>query len=398
MNIAIVGAGAIGCFLAARLSDAGHDVTLVARPGQAEALNRDGLALRDRHGHVTRYRPRAAVAAPEDAQLVLLAVKTQDVAEACRALAPRLHGAPVVALQNGVQGDHIAAEILGGAAVLGAVVLCAVEYLRAGEVSVQFAGWLVLGETTGPATARTRAVAATLRDALPVYLSADLAGVRWSKLIFNLNNALCAATNLPLAALTQQPLGRLLSVAVMKEGHAVARAAGLRLDHGLYGLTPRALRQDPNAALVALLQGTLSALLVALPERAARGVLGAMGRAQARRAPMYFSTWQSIARGRPSEIEYLNGEIARLGARVGLPTPYNTRLVAAVHAVEATRRFVTLEELLPAHAPEPVFSDAYAGEAPEVVDDGDGAAAAVAGLRASAQGADRRRKGDRDEV
>lgn len=350
MKIAIVGAGAVGCLLAARLSEAGHALTLVGRPTQVEAISSNGLLLHDPRGNATRYRLNAVLALREHPDLVLLTVKTLDVEQACRQIEPYVGGVPVVTMQNGVQADHMAAAVLGREAVLGAVVMCAASYLQPGEVSVQFAGWLIVGEPFGGVRGRTRAIAAVLSGAMPAYLTSHLWRARWSKLVFNLNNAICAATGLPLPEIAQTPAGRHLSIAVMKEGYRVARAAGLRLDHGLYGLTPRALRQDPNAALIALLQGTMSTVLATLPERAAMSVAALAGRSRLSRLPIRFSMWQSIARGRPTEIEYLNGEIVRRGHEAGLPTPYNTRLVAAVHEVAESGRFLTIAELLPSHA------------------------------------------------
>jgi hypothetical protein len=133
----------------------------------------------------------------------------------------------------------------------------------------------------------------------------------------------------------------------MKEGATVAHAAGVRLDHGLYGLTPRALRQDPNAALIALLQATMTAMLALLPERAAERVIAAAGRSRLGNLPVRGSTWQSIVRGRPSEIDYLNGEIVRRGRRLGIPTPFNSHIVDVVHEVERSHTFRRVEELLP---------------------------------------------------
>lgn len=350
MRIAIVGAGAIGCSLAGPLSARGHDVTLVGRPAQVEAIQRDGLTLVDPHGLLRRYRLDAVTALAQRPDLVLLTVKTQDVAAACAGLLPIAQGVPVVAMQNGVRGDHLAADVLGHEAVSGAVVMSAAMYLEPGVVTVQFPGWLIVGEPFGPVGARTHMIARVLRGALPTYVTRHLERVRWSKLISNLNNALCAATGLALPALMRRPNGVPLALRVMREGCAVARAVGIRLDHGLYGLSPRALVRDPTAALIALLQSGVTTVLTALPERAALAVLSAASRSRLNQLPIRGSTWQSIRRGRPSEIAYLNGEIVRLGSERGVPTPYNARLVAVVGTVEATRRFVPLDDLFPAAA------------------------------------------------
>lgn len=350
MRVAIVGAGAVGCLLAARLSRRGHQVRLVGRRDQVEAVNRAGLALCDQRGVTTHYELPAAETLTERPDLILLAVKTQDVAQACRETLPLARGVPVVAMQNGIQADHLAAEVLGREVVVGAVVMCAATYLQPGQVAVQFSGWLIVGEPFGRMGRRTQAIARVLGDAVPTYTTRHLGRVRWSKLISNLNNALCAATGLPLTEIAGAPAGRRLPLRLMKEGYQVARAAGLHLDHGLYGLTPGALRRDPNAALIALLQASMTVALATLPEPAAVGLLSAASRSRLNRIAVRGSTWQSIVRGRPSEIDYLNGEIVHLGQRLGVPTPYNTHILNVVREVERTGVFRRIEELTP---PEP---------------------------------------------
>lgn len=347
MKIAIVGAGAIGGFLAARLDTHRHDVTLVGRPAAVDAIATNGLLVRERDGRERRHRLRAVERLETSPDVVLLTVKSQDVPAACQELLPVAAHVPVVAMQNGVRADDLAAAVLDPRLVLGAIVMCAVSYTQPGEIEVQFPGWLILGEPSAPPRARTRQIGALLGDAVPTYLTRHLNRTRWTKLIFNLNNGLCAATGLTLPEVGASALGRRLSVRVMREGVGVAHAAGIRLDHTPYGLSPRALRQSPTLALVALLQGTLNRALEALPEAAAVRVLGAASRSRLNRIPLRGSTWQSIARGQPSEIEYLNGEIVATGKRVGIDTPYNARLVEVVRQVERDHAFRALEDLLP---------------------------------------------------
>ncbi len=355
-RVVIIGAGAIGGMLAARLAERGVRVALVGREVQVEAIRREGLRLREPAGFVRRFPLPATVSAAEALAgerpgLVALAVKTQDLAQACRELAPHLAGlpgVPVVTLQNGVQADELAGAALGQERIVGAVVMCAASALEPGQVEVQFPGWLVVGEPFGPVRRRTRQVAEVLGTAVPAYVTENLTGVRWSKLISNLNNGLCAATGLLMGELLEDPAGRALPVRVMKEGYVVARAAGVRLDHGLYGLGRRALGQGRRTAAIAVLQSVMTLVLAWLPERAATAVLVAAGRTGLGRLPVRGSTWQSLVRGRPSEIDFLNGEIVRRGEALGLPVPYNRRVVEVVHQVERTRRFVPVAALWPA--------------------------------------------------
>jgi 2-dehydropantoate 2-reductase len=347
MKIAIVGAGAIGGFLAARLDARGHEVTLVGRGAGLTAIRNGGLLVRQADGSERRVELQAVERLDERPDLVLLTVKTQDVTAACQALMPLADGVPVVALQNGVRADELVAAVVGRDNVLGAVVMCAVSYTQPGEIMVQFPGWLIAGEPFGAPRARTRQIAGVLAGAVPTYSTANLLRTRWTKLIFNLNNGICAATGLTLPEVGQQELGRGLSVHVMKEGIAVARAAGIHLDHSPYGLTPGALRQNARVALLSLLQGGLNTVVERLPERAAVGALGLASRSRLNRVAMRGSTWQSIARGRASEIDYLNGEIVVRGKELGIATPYNARLVELVHQVERDQQFRPLEDLVP---------------------------------------------------
>ncbi len=365
MRIAIVGAGAIGCYLGARLASQGHDVLVQGRPEQAAAIRSRGLTLRYTGGREERQQlrvTRALRAEPDFApHAILLAVKTQDAAQACAPLDGYAVEAPVVTLQNGLRADEIAASVVGRGRIVGGVVMSAVAYLRPGEIEAQFPGWLTLGEPWGGSSRRVSALRDVLRDATPTFVTSDLLGVRWSKLISNLNNGLCAATGLPLPALAQAPLGRRLSLAVMREGAAVARAQGVRLGHSFSGLSLRMLRENPATALVAALQGLMPLALGALPWPVAEGLIGLAARSRLGRLPVRGSTWQSIARGRPTEIEYLNGEISQRGHALGIPTPVNDAVTRAVRQVAETREFVRLEELATARLPRAPASRAKGG-------------------------------------
>jgi len=368
MRIVVMGAGAIGCYLAARLSDAGEQVTLVGRTDQVATISAQGLLVRDSRDDARSRAGGMATAArryqlPAVAQLadvapgtdlVLLAVKTQDVSDACRELRVwRDAGGmgqktPVVALQNGLRADALAAQELGAAVVVGGVVMCATTCTQPGEISVQFPGWLIIGEPFAPVRDRTRKIVRALNNtAVPTFLTRDLRAVRWSKLITNLNNGICAATGLTMPEVARTPAGALIAARVMQEGRRVAKAAGAHLDHGLYGLSPRALRRDGSAALVALLQSGMNGVLASIPDTAAARLLALAGRSKLGNLPIRGSTWQSLARGKPSEIAYLNGEIVRLGAEHAVPTPYNTRLVALVHEIERGHAFYPLAALEP---------------------------------------------------
>ncbi len=308
-----------------------------------EAITRDGLWLTER-GRASCYRLDAVEKVEARPDLVLLAVKTPDLVAACQAIHPHLAGVPTVTLQNGLQADAMAASVLGPDVIVGAVVVCAATHLAPGKISVDVPGWLVVGAVGREREGRARQVARTLGTAMPTYLTGNLNGTRWAKLIANLNNGLSAATGLPLATLARDPSTRLLLVYVMREGHQVARAAGVQFDRHLYGLTAR----NPQLVPVALMQSLVSSHLPAmLPPAALGALLGMAARGPLGGLELRGSTWQSLVRGRLTEIDFLNGEIVLQGSMRGVPAPFNARIVELVYAVERTSRFCAPDDLWP---------------------------------------------------
>src|SRR5689334_15670644 len=111
MKIAIIGAGAVGCVLAARLRKAGEDVTLVGREDQVQTLNTEGLTVKQSVGEETvDVRAEVRLSAAHD--VVVLATKTQDVEQAIESNRRYLDGCSILTTQNGVRADAAVAEHL----------------------------------------------------------------------------------------------------------------------------------------------------------------------------------------------------------------------------------------------------------------------------------------------
>jgi len=303
-RVAVFGAGAVGCWYGARLARAGAPVVLVGRPAHVEAVRAHGLRVRS--GELTETVALAADSSPDaitGAGLVLLCVKSADTAAAARAIAPRLApGAVVVAMQNGV--DNVErARAAAGLDPVAAVVYVGASMGGPGLVVHAGRGDLVIGEYPGAAAApdpgRCAAVAALFgRAGVPCVVSPDVRAALWTKLVMN------AAFN-PVSALSRSRYGRIVSdpgtVATLRsivdECVAVAAADGVRL--------------EPAGALHA----------------AALALGGAMTGATS-------STEQDLARGRPTEIDSLNGYVVRRGDALGVPVPVNRALHALVRLLE----------------------------------------------------------------
>ncbi|WP_273889087.1 ketopantoate reductase family protein [Rubrobacter naiadicus] len=327
MKIAVIGAGAVGSLVGGLLSAAGEEVTLVGRGEHVRRINESGLRLSG-VGKERILHPKAATFLEERPDLLLMATKTQDLAEACREVAPLVsEETPVITMQNGVRCDEIAREFFRPQQIIGCVVFFSASYLEPGEVRWQVRGHLIIGDPFVPDPERLRRVREVLKKALPVRISRDIRASRWTKLIFNLNNALPAITGLPMQHIYFSPDTAAIPLRMMREGMEVAHRAGFGLDFSLPALAMRTM--------------------VRLPEAVPRRILGVLGRTPVGREPIFGSTWQSIRRGARTEVDYLNGEVVRLGRKMGLDTPYNERVVELVHEVERKGEFLSPEMLWP---------------------------------------------------
>ncbi len=325
-RIAIIGAGAIGSVLGAFLERAGEDVTLIGRSAQVNAIRQNGLRVDGALGSFTA-RVASVEALEFQPDLTFLTVKTQDVLAALQPNRARLADAPLVTFQNGVRSDELVATLLPGSQIISAVVNISATYLSPASVTVSYPGSLVIGRPFGKPDAQLDSLAALLRHVAPTTISGNIKGVHWLKLIFNLNNSFPALLDADLHQAYAQPYLRQLAARVMREGFQVVRRAGIRLE---------SLPEAPVALfqVLAVLPAPLAGLLLAAGARRLRSGW-----------PISGSTLQSVRRGRPTEIDYLNGEIVRLGAEVGMQTPLNAAMVEMVHQVEQTGRFWTVDAI-----------------------------------------------------
>ncbi|HEY8588540.1 MAG TPA: 2-dehydropantoate 2-reductase [Naasia sp.] len=320
MRVGVVGAGAIGGALAALLDRAGHEVTVTARGESLAAIADHGIRLSGAWGEHTA-RPAAALLLPGGHDFAIVATKVADAAAAIEANRAALSGRPVVVVQNGLDGVAVGEELLPGTRVLGGLALFAASLVAPGEVRVTAANDLYVG----PADAGDPIVAA-LAAAVPTLPVRDLRGMQWSKLVVNMVNALPAVTGLSVQETVASPLLRPVLTRSIQEAVRTGLAAGVRFG-SMNGLSHPLLRA---AALLPL------------------AVAGLVPRAMARRmgpVPNPGSTLQSIRRGRPTEVDALNGAVVREARRRGRAAPVNEVLTALVHEVERSGRFVEPAEV-----------------------------------------------------
>jgi len=325
-RIAIIGAGAVGSGIGALLHRAGENVVLITRPAHVAAIRQNGLRVDGDTGDFV-----APVEATEALDfrpdLALLTVKTQDVVTAVKANQAFLNDVPIATFQNGVRSDELVASIVPRGQVLSAVVLMHVTYLLPGKVTVVYRGQLMLGRPFGQRDSRLEDIAHILNQAVPTRVTDNIQGAHWLKLIINLNNALPAITNFPLSEVYANTFLRNLAVGLVREGLRVVNRAKIRLE------------SLPEVSV------GLARLINWMPLGIAGQIAAAKVRQLATVWPLWGSTLQSVQRGRPTEIDYLNGEIVELGKRCGEVTPLNSKIVELVHQVERTGQFLSVEEI-----------------------------------------------------
>ena len=326
MQVAVYGAGAIGSVVGARLHESGVNASLIGRRAHIDAILANGLTVKGPDQSRTVRLPASTVLA-DPADIILLTVKSQDVAEACRTIARLDSDATVVTMQNGVRSDREAADILGRHRIVGCVLNISATYLEPGVVEQNTRELLQVGSPFPESAARVDPVLTVLSPSLRTEQVPDIARARWTKLMANLNNAIMAITGLPIGkALRHRGLAR-LSIATIREGVKTAQLGGFGLDQS---------RRARTFRLMSTLPMSLSYLVFG-------GRLAGNFPADSTYGP---STLQSLQRGSSSELEYLNGEIVTLGERIGRPTPYNSGLLEAGRTVFARHQHIAAEELL----------------------------------------------------
>lgn len=306
MKIAVLGVGGVGGYFGARLAQAGHEVHLIARGAHLEAIRAGGLRVVSPRGDVVAQ-PASATADPASigpVDLVLVGVKSWQLAEAAASLAPLIGPTTVVLpLLNGVEAHDILAATLGPAHVLGG--LCRIIAYIAAPGVIRHVGaepTIIFGELDNRRSARVEALQAAFSGAhVGAIVPPDIHVAIWEKFMLVATwSGLGAVTRAPIGVWLQLPGTRAMATAALHEVVALANARGVALAPTQVDATLRFLDTMPY-------EGTAS-------------------------------MQRDIMEGRPSELEAQNGAVVRLGIAAGVPTPTHTFLYHALLPQELAAR------------------------------------------------------------
>ena len=341
-RLAFLGAGAVGSYTGGMLAGAGHDVVLIdGWPEHVEAIRARGLRIVSPEGEqVVRPEawhlgetPRLRDRAPEAA---FLTVKLYDTAWASALLAQWLPASvPVVTLQNALVEETVARAV-GWGRVLGCIGGGMDVALREPGVVHRSrrrhatpAPVFKVGEVHGRITPRAERLAALLADVDRAVATPDLWSVRWEKLCANaMTTGLSGLAGYSLKEVYTREDTRRLAVRLGAEALAVGEALGFSVPK-LFGVPP--------ATWIAAGRGdgpAHASCMDALAAQAASMVEGGMS-----------GTLQDLRKGRPTEVDYLNGYVAREGERSGFPAATHLRLAAAIRDVENGLRTIGPDNL-----------------------------------------------------
>ena len=310
MKILVFGPGGLGGYFGARLAASGADVTFVARGEHLNAIRAHGLRVESGLGNLALHPVKATddAASAGIVDFVMVGVKLWDTEAAVDALAPAVGPETAVAsFQNGVDAIDILTRKFGRARVLGGVAHIATAIERPGVIRhLGTMQRLTFGELDGRRSARAERLLGLCRKAgIDAALTDDIERAIWDKFVFIVGlSALTTLTRLPIGPIREEPLTRELLADVMREAAAVGRAKGVAL--------------DADSAEKQL------AFIDTLPH------------------PMIASMLGDLRRGNRLELPWLSGAVARLGTALGVATPAN-RFVCAALTLHANGRHPSAE-------------------------------------------------------
>lgn len=319
MKVLIVGIGALGGTIATRAINAGVPVRLATRSSESAAmLRRSGLRISGIGGDARAVSvdvgPIADYGKGDEFDLILLATKAQDALDIAPRLGPLLApGGVLLPIQNGGVARMVA-DRLGEDKVLGGFSNLGATMVELGIYEQKNAGHLVIGELAGGLSERAERVARALGPAIEVRISTNLTGAIWSKMLLNCSvttlGALCAQT---MREYMKTEAGRRVFRRTYAEALSVALAVGARPER--LAVEPIPPGWDDNVATDGCYESWVD------------GIIAFYGDVKP-------SMLQDFERGRKTEIDFINGYVARLGGEFDMPVRMNAAITNLVHGIE----------------------------------------------------------------
>ncbi len=297
-QIMVVGAGSVGGFFGAHLAKNNPNVSFLLRPRTLEAVKRNGLTIKSAKGNFTVHPPAASdprqLATPD---LIILAVKAYDLDEVMTQLDPVLTDRTVIlTLQNGIDTEDRIISRVQRDCVVGGVAFIYSKIVEPGVIEHYKRGGVAIGELMGHKSERLLQIADIFKQAgISCQLSEDIRKSKWEKMCWN-----CVFN--PLTVVIDDK---------------VAKA----LDH------------PEMAGVIRQIVGEVAAVSAAVKVPLALDMAEKVVKWTQELRDIHTSMYDDWKAKRPTEIDYLNGYIVRMGRELGIPTPVNEALTAMVKTI-----------------------------------------------------------------
>ena len=302
-KIYVLGAGAVGCYFGGMLARAHQDVTFIARPERVEALNASGLEMDCKAFHETiQVKASSDLSTLKDADLVLLSVKSLDTERTLAEVKSVLPSkAVILSLQNGVANINIASKMIANP-VYAAVVYVAAGMIGQSTMKHHGRGELLVGSIGAASASDDQSLSEICGlfegAGVPCSIAPQIKRDMWLKFLVNCSfNAISGIGQISYGEMVKSPEIVKLIEEITKEFLAIAAFEGITISMS------EAFAANDSIARTMVTQVS--------------------------------STAQDLARGKITEMDFLNGYIVELGKRYVVPTPYKESVHALVKMMES---------------------------------------------------------------
>lgn len=313
MKYAVIGLGAVGSIVGGILSRSEEDVLLIGKNNQIQSINKNGLrieGIQKKPIIIKNLKTTSDFSSLKDVDVIFFCVKSQDTEELAKKIKKYLKKSVVIiSLQNGVRNKDMIKNIIKSETLSG-IVLFNSFYIEPGYVRLTIKGDLLIekDDSINPNVYRLLE-----KTSLKIKTANNFKGLLYNKLIVNLQIAVTALTNQTIKESIIDKTSRKILVATMKEGIEIVQKSGIVLE---------TLPELDSRKMVKMFSRFGSITL-----RIGSRFIGLNDNART-------SMWQSLMRDKPTEIDYINGEIVDLAKNNNLNAPINTRLVELIKEAE----------------------------------------------------------------
>ncbi len=330
MDIAVYGITPVGCTVSALLSRAGHDVTIIGPEDKAAKIRADGITVRQVWDGSTMNAPvRARTGLDHTPELIVFAARMPDMQEAALDASALAGDADIATIQYGTKPEQVVSRVLPRDNIVTCVLTLGATCYSPGDVTLNFKGHMVVGKAYDAPETRVDRVLAVMGGAFTVHKGFKIAHYNCTRLLLNLPYCIPAIIGEKVQKAFGDPDISRVAVLLLKEGIAVIEEAGVHIEP---------LPDFNESSLKALLASPMNEAAVRFGE-----ITMNMSK-----IPCQGPVLGSLEQGEPTEIEFINGELAKIAGVLEMPVPLNSLMVSLVHGVERTGKFLSKTEFLAA--------------------------------------------------